>query len=72
MEDKIKEEISIIDYIEDAEDKNYNRYISNSISGLNWESIRKVVHFEKENMYIVYTNNTLTESIVKWLNQRKG
>ena len=70
--ENIKEEKTIIEYEEQQDDRNYNRYVTNSISGLNWDTVRKVVHFTKEDMYIVYTNNTLTESIVKWLNQRKG
>lgn len=70
--ENIKEEKTIIEYEEQQDDRNYNRYVTNSISGLNWDTVRKVVHFKKEDMYIVYTNNTLTESIVKWLNQRKG
>lgn len=71
MEDKIITKKTIVSYKEDLQDKDYNRYIINSISGIDMSDVRKIIHFTNENMYIVYTNETLTEAIHKWIMQHK-
>lgn len=70
MEDIINQE-TIVSYKEDLQDKDYNRYIVNSLSGIEMSDVRKIIHFTNENMYIVYTNETLTEAIHKWIMQHK-
>lgn len=71
MEDKIITKKTIVSYEEDLQDKDYNRYIVNSLSGIEMSDVRKIIHFTNENMYIVYTNETLTEAIHKWIMQHK-
>lgn len=71
MEDKIITKKTIVSYKEDLQDKDYNRYIVNSLSGIDMSDVRKIIHFTNENMYIVYTNETLTEAIHKWIMQHK-
>lgn len=71
MEDKVITKKTIVSYKEDLQDKDYNRYIVNSLSGIDMSDVRKIIHFTNENMYIVYTNETLTEAIHKWIMQHK-
>lgn len=71
MEDKVITKKTIVSYKEDLQDKDYNRYIVNSLSGIEMSDVRKIIHFTNENMYIVYTNETLTEAIHKWIMQHK-
>ena len=71
MEDKIITKKTIVSYKEDLQDKDYNRYIVNSISGIDMSDVRKIIHFTNENMFIVYTNETLNEAIHKWIIQHK-
>lgn len=71
MEDKIITKKTIVSYKEDLQDKDYNRYIVNSISGIDMSDVRKIIHFTNENMFIVYTNETLNEAIHKWLMKNK-
>ena len=71
MEDKIITKKTIVSYKEDLQDKDYNRYIVNSLSGIDMSDVRKIIHFTNENMFIVYTNETLNEAIHKWIMQHK-
>lgn len=71
MEDKVITKKTIVSYKEDLQDKDYNRYIVNSISGIDMSDVRKIIHFTNENMFIVYTNETLNEAIHKWLMKNK-
>lgn len=71
MEDKVITKKTIVSYKEDLQDKDYNRYIVNSISGIDMSDVRKIIHFTNENMFIVYTNETLNEAIHKWIMQHK-
>lgn len=71
MEDKVITKKTIVSYKEDLQDKDYNRYIVNSLSGIDMSDVRKIIHFTNENMFIVYTNETLNEAIHKWLMKHK-
>lgn len=56
----------ITSYVEMDEDKDYNRYIQKSLIGIDETVIRKILHFQEEDLYIIYTNETLREALLRW------
>lgn len=56
----------IASYVEMDEDKDYNRYIQKSLIGIDETNIRKILHFQEEDLYIIYTNETLREALLRW------
>lgn len=49
----------IEDYKEDVEDRKYDRYITNTIEGLEDKDIHKIIYFSEDDIYVVYTKMTL-------------
>lgn len=63
---EIIEETSIVNYIEHTEDKEYNRYIQSSLTGIDETIIRKIIYFKEESLYLIYTNESFKEAYYKW------
>lgn len=62
---------SINDWVELEEDKEYNRYVSKSLTGIDTSIIRKILYFKNEGIYIIYTKETIMEAIYKWQMKHK-
>lgn len=56
----------IASYIEQDDDKDYNKYIRKSLVGIDEAIIRKILHFQEEDLYIIYTKETFREALLKW------
>lgn len=56
----------IKDYQETEEDKEYNRYIQKTLTGIDSTIIRKVIHFTQEDVYLIYTKETFREALLRW------
>ena len=57
---------SLQEWEELEEDKNYNRYVGRSLTGIDSTIIRKIVYLETEGVYIIYTKETIEEAIQRW------
>lgn len=56
----------IASYIEQDDDKDYNKYIRKSLVGIDETIIRKILHFQEEDLYIIYTKETFREALLRW------
>ena len=56
---------SLNNWNEQEEDKEYNRYVVATLKGIEPTTIRKILYFEEENIYIVYINETIREAVLK-------
>lgn len=63
---EIIEEKTMNGWKEEPSDKNYNRYIQASITGIDQSVIRKIIHFQDEGIYLIYLEETIEESLMKW------
>lgn len=63
---EIKEIETIQNWKELEEDKEYNRYVMKSTTGIDTTTIRKILYFKQEDIYIIYINETLREALLRW------